>query len=130
MTRIRNILLCALIAAAAPVASADTLPPKVEIILANFSLNPTDIILAADVPVTLVFTNKGWEDHNFSAREFFKVAEMDKVMRGRVGKKGKLNFFVGQTRYLTLTPKAGVYKVGCTQFLHADFGMMGTITVK
>jgi plastocyanin len=130
VAKIHSILSCALIAAASPVASADNALPRVEIILANFSLTPAAIELAADVPVTLVFTNKGWENHNFSAPDFFKSAEMDKVMRGRVGKKGKLEFFVGQTRYLTLTPKAGVYKVGCAQLLHADFGMAGTITVK
>ncbi len=104
-------------------------PPRVDIVLANFSLTPADIRLQADVPVTLVLTNKGWEDHNFSAPEFFKVATMDKIMRDRVGKKGKLVFFVGQTRLVTLTPKAGVYKVICSQFLHADFGMKGRIIV-
>ena len=129
MTRIASLLLCASVGLATPVASADNAPPRIDIILANFSLTPANIQLAANAPVTLVLTNKGWEDHNFSAPEFFKAAEMDKVMRGRVGKKGKLNFFVGQTRYVTLTPKAGVYKVGCSQLLHADFGMTGTITV-
>lgn len=123
-------LLGAVLSLATPLASADDAPPQVEIILANFSLTPAKIELAANVPVTLVFTNKGWEKHVFSAPEFFKSADMDKVMRGRVGKKGRLDFFVGQTRYLTLTPKAGVYKVGCTQLLHADFGMTGTIIVK
>lgn len=111
-------------------ASATESPPRVDIILANFSLAPADIQLAANMPVTLVFTNKGWEDHVFSAREFFRSATMDIVMRERVGKKGKLGFFVGQSRYITLTPKAGVYRVGCSQFLHADLGMAGTITVK
>jgi uncharacterized cupredoxin-like copper-binding protein len=110
-------------------ASARDTPQRIDIALANFSLTPADIHMRAGVPVTLAMTNKGWEHHNFYAPEFFQAASMDAVMRERVGKKGKLSFFVGQTRFVTLTPRAGVYKISCAQFLHADFGMTGTITV-
>ena len=125
MNRFHSLSLCAFLPMTMASASATESPPRVDIILANFSSAPADIQLAANMPVTLVFTNKGWEDHVFSAREFFRSATMDIGMCERVGKKGKLGFFVGQSRYITLTPKAGVYRVGCSQFLHADRGWQG-----
>ncbi len=48
----------------------------------------------------------------------------------RLGKKGVVEFAKGEAMDVTLTPKAGIYKVKCTHFLHAGMGMKGTITVK
>jgi uncharacterized cupredoxin-like copper-binding protein len=129
VNRYRHFFPSAFLPLALASASTGESPPRIDIVLANFSMTPANLHLKADQPVTMAVTNKGWEPHNFNAPEFFMAATMDATMRERVGKKGRLDFFVGQTRLVTLTPKAGVYPVSCQQFLHADFGMKGTITV-
>jgi uncharacterized cupredoxin-like copper-binding protein len=109
-------------------ASAET-AKRVDITLANFSFTPSAIALKAGQPVTLHFENKGSGGHDFTAPEFFKAAGMDAAMRAKLGKKGRIELDGGTSADVTLTPKAGTYKVKCGHFLHAGFGMTGTITV-
>jgi plastocyanin len=118
-----------LAAASAPLA-AEAAPATTRIVLANFSFTPTDLQLAADEPVTLHFVNEGSGGHNFVAPEFFAAAAMDEATRKRLGRKGVVELAKGESLSVTLTPKAGIYKVKCTHFLHAGFGMTGTITVR
>lgn len=112
----------------APLA-AQNQPHQVEIILANFSFTPSDIQLVAGKPVTLHFVNQGSGGHNFTAKEFFAAATMDSAIRAMLGKKGVVELAKGATMDITVTPKAGDYKVKCGHFLHASFGMTGTIKV-
>lgn len=102
---------------------------KVDIILANFSFTPSAIALKAGQPVMLHFENKGSGGHDFTAPEFFKAAGMDATTRAKLGKKGRIELEGGTSTDVTLTPKEGTYKVKCGHFLHAGFGMTGTITV-
>ncbi len=112
------------------VAPASAEPAKrIEITLANFSFTPSAITLKAGQPVTLHFQNKGSGGHDFTASQFFKTAAMDSATRTKLGKKGKVSLESGTSMDVTLTPKVGSYKAKCSHFLHAGFGMTGTITV-
>jgi uncharacterized cupredoxin-like copper-binding protein len=102
---------------------------RVDIVLANFSFTPAAIQLKAGQQVTLHFDNQGSGGHDFTAPEFFKAATMDSATRAKLGKKGKIELSKGQVADVVLTPKSGTYKVKCGHFLHAGFGMTGTITV-
>ena len=102
---------------------------RFEITLANFKFTPSAIALKAGQPVTLHFKNEGSGGHDFTAPEFFKAATMDAATRAKLGKKGRIDLSAGQSEDVMLTPKAGTYKVKCGHFLHAGFGMTGTITV-
>lgn len=104
-------------------------PARVEIALANFKFTPSAITLKAGQPVTMHFVNQGSGGHDFSAPEFFKAAAMDAATRTKLGKKGRIDLSAGESADITLTPKAGTYQVKCGHFLHAGFGMTGTITV-
>jgi len=42
---------------------------------------------------------------------------------------GKVELGGNQSRTLRLVPAAGSYAMTCTHFLHAGFGMVGSITV-
>jgi plastocyanin len=117
----------AVLAVAAPTSAQNA--ARIEIQLANFKFTPADIKLAAGQPVTLHFVNKGSGGHDFTAPEFFKAATMDAATRTKLGKKGRIDLSAGESADVTLTPKAGAYKVKCGHFLHAGFGMTGTITV-
>lgn len=114
-------------AVAAPTAAQNG--ARVEITLANFSFTPSAISLRAGQPVTLHFENKGSGGHDFTAPQFFKAAVMDAATRAKLGRKGRIELDGGTSADVALTPKAGTYKVKCGHFLHAGFGMTGTITV-
>ena len=117
-----------IVAAPAPIA-AQTQANTMEIVLANFSFTPSDIRMVAGRPVTLHFVNQGSGGHNFTATEFFAAATMDASTRAKLGKKGVVELDKGERMDVTLTPKAGSYEVKCGHFLHAGFGMKGTIKV-
>ncbi|MEP7349665.1 MAG: cupredoxin domain-containing protein [Sphingorhabdus sp.] len=114
--------------AATPIC-AETAPARVEITLANFSFTPSAIQLHGGQQVTLHFVNNGSGGHDFTAPEFFKTAMMDAAIRAKLGKKGKVSLESGTSMDVTLTPKVGSYKAKCSHFLHAGFGMTGTISV-
>lgn len=120
-------LALAALAISAPTAAQN--PARMEITLANFKFTPSAITLRAGQPVTLHFENKGSGGHDFTAPEFFKAATMDAATRAKLGKKGRIDLSAGESADVTLTPKAGNYKIKCGHFLHAGFGMTGTITV-
>lgn len=117
--------------AASPVSLlAQPAAEPVKVVLANFSFTPADLALEADKPVVLHFVNEGSGGHNFVAPEFFAAAQMDEVTRERVGRKGVVELAKGESLDVPLVPKAGSYKVKCSHFLHAGFGMTGTVTVR
>lgn len=115
------------LAMAAPTSAQN--PARVEIALANFNFTPSTITLKAGQPVALHFVNNGSGGHDFTAPEFFKAATMDAATRTKLGKRGRIDLSAGESAEVTLTPRAGTYKVKCGHFLHAGFGMTGTITV-
>ncbi len=109
--------------------SAQSPQQRVEIVLANFSFNPSDIKLVAGRPVTIHLVNRGSGGHNFIAKDFFAAASMDAATRQKIGKNGVVELAKGESIDVTLVPKVGGYKVKCGHFLHASFGMTGKITV-
>lgn len=114
--------LCLITLLALPLPAHADAPPRVEIVLSNFAFTPETIRLKAGQPVTLHFVNDGSGGHNFAAPEFFK---------GVAGVKGgKIELAKGESRDVTLTPRAGTYTVKCTHFLHTSFGMKGAIVVE
>lgn len=122
--------LCLCSAASSVPLSAEPGPQSTRIVLANFSFTPADLQLDSGKPVVLHFVNEGSGGHNFVAPEFFAAAQMDEATRARLGRKGVVELAKGESLDVALTPVAGAYKVKCTHFLHAGFGMTGTITVK
>ena len=120
-------LALAALALATPVSADDA--AKLNITLANFSFTPSAIKLKAGQPVTLHFDKRGSGGHDFTAPEFFKAATMNSATRARLGSKGRVELGAGTSADVVLTPKAGTYTVKCGHFLHAGFGMTGTITV-
>jgi uncharacterized cupredoxin-like copper-binding protein len=119
----------ALMSATVSQSAIDTPPKRFDVVLTNFSFTPSAIQFKAGQSVTLHFDNQGSGGHDFTAAEFFKAASMDGATRTRLGKKGTVSLGKGQVADITLTPKAGNYKAKCSHFLHAGFGMTGTITV-
>jgi uncharacterized cupredoxin-like copper-binding protein len=107
----------------------ETQSKRFDVVLANFNFTPSAIQLKAGQSVTLHFDNQGSGGHDFTAADFFKAASMDAATRTKLGKKGTVSLEKGQVADITLTPKAGNYKAKCSHFLHAGFGMTGTITV-
>jgi uncharacterized cupredoxin-like copper-binding protein len=128
-TKMKMIAYMTLVTLAVTVPTSAQNPARVEITLANFSFTPSVIVLKAGQPVALHFVNNGSGGHDFTAPEFFKAATMDAATRAKLGKKGRVDLSAGESANVTLVPKAGSYKVKCGHFLHAGFGMTGTVTV-
>lgn len=127
----RAAMLCALLCSlpAAGAVLAQPAPREVEIDLSNFKFTPSAISLEHGQTYRLHFVNRADGGHDFVAKEFFtdaRIAPEDaaKVSDGEVELKG------GASADVTLTPQTpGTYKVHCSHFMHATFGMTGTIVV-
>ena len=105
--------------------SAPAQPAGQTILVWSFGFSPHPIHLAAGRPVTLTFVNRSGSSHNFVAPTFFAYSRVlhGDVMHGMVDLRG------GDTRSVTLIPRAGVYKAHCSHFLHAAMGMTDQIVV-
>ena len=93
--------------------------------LYSFGYTPKVIRLLAGKPVTLTFSNRSRDAHDFSAKSFFARA---RIVTGNPSG-GEIQLRGGQSRTVTLVPAAGTYKVHCGHFMHKQFGMTGTIVV-
>lgn len=113
-------------AAAPPRVSARTQP--VVIILSNFAFTPQNVRLRHGLVYQLHLVNRGSGAHNLAAPEFFAAAQISPADAGIVSG-GKVELGKGESRRLQLIPAAGTYRVTCTHFLHASFGMTGSIIV-
>ena len=108
------------------VASPAAAQPATQVItLYSFGFAPRPIVLAAGRPVTLVFVNRSGSSHDFVARSFFATSTIvgGDVMQGMVDLRG------GETRTVRLVPRAGVYRVHCSHFMHSMLGMTDRIIV-
>lgn len=103
-------------------------PQPVEIMLSNFAFAPKELHLRQGQSYRLHFVNSGSGGHNFSAPDFFGSAQVDPADAGAITK-GGIELAKGETRDVRLKPAAGTYKVKCTHFMHAAFGMKGKISV-
>jgi len=96
--------------------------------LSNLAFEPEEIRLRAGVPVGLLLVNESSGGHNFSAPGFFAASKYPTGSAPPAGvvdvpAKGRVEIVV-----VPMTP--GNYRVECTHFLHALFGMTGRIIVE
>jgi len=122
----RRQLLAALFVAVAP-ASADEVP-TLTIHLSSFAFTPDQVRLRRGVPVRLQLVNDSSGGHNFSAPDFFAASTFP---GGTAPPDGRIDVPAGKTIDIVVVPGTpGSYKLECTHFLHATFGMTGRIIVE
>jgi plastocyanin len=100
----------------------------VTVTLSDFAFAPNPLRLRRAVPVRLMLINRGSGGHSFSAPAFFAAA----VFKPGSGPPpdGTVSLEKAGAAEVDLTPeRAGSYPLQCTHFLHAFFGMTGTIEV-
>ena len=107
------------------VAPAAAQPAAVTIAMWSSDYAPKPIHLRAGRPVTLTFVNRSNSGHDFTARTFFAYS---RILSG-AAPEGKIGMGPGQSRSITLVPRAGTYQVHCSHFLHKQFGMTDRIIV-
>ena len=95
--------------------------------LSNFSFDPAQIRLRAGVAVRLQLVNESGGGHNFSAPGFFAAS---KFPAAHAPPGGVVEVPARGSAEITVIPAVpGTYRVECTHFLHALFGMTGRIVV-
>ncbi len=127
----RLLLAPVLLLLAAPAAAQDvdwSQVPRVEIVLANFEFSPAEIHLKAGRPVVLLLRNASPNTHAFSSRAFFKAADVRPADRRMVAG-GAIDLAGGEIREVAIVPRAGRYRVVCTQQYHETLGMTAAILV-
>jgi uncharacterized cupredoxin-like copper-binding protein len=112
------------LALAAPAASQPAMPAYT-IALDSFSFTPHPIVLAADRPIRIVFTNRSGSGHDFTARRFFKSS---RILHGSVPE-GEIERPGHATASVDLIPARGRYEVHCSHFGHKMLGMSTEIIV-
>lgn len=123
----RHLLASLFLAVAIVPASADEVP-TITIHLSSFAFTPDQIRLRRGVPVRLQLVNDSSGGHNFSAPEFFAASTFP---GGTAPPDGKIDVPAGKTiDIVVVADRPGSYKLECTHFLHATFGMTGTIVVQ
>ena len=133
----RNILmlLCLALAAVPAAAQGPQQGPQwrraraVEIRVTSFDFEPKTIRLAAGQPVRLILLNAGEQDHDFSSAAFFAASDI----RPRDAKSaggGRVEVGAGETVSIALVPRAGRYKLRCSNLFHRIMGMTGEIVVE
>jgi plastocyanin len=96
--------------------------------LSNFAFEPEEIRLRTGVPVHLLLVNQSSGGHNFSAPGFFAAS---KSLTGSAPPVGIVDVPAKGRVEITVVPVTpGTYRVECTHFLHALFGMTGRIIVE
>lgn len=100
----------------------------VEVRLSNFAFSPAEIRLQAGRAYTLRLVDTASGGHDFAAPAFFAAAHIapedaSRIVKGRIALRG------GETALVRLVPAAGTYRLRCTHFGHAAFGMTGRIVV-
>jgi plastocyanin len=91
----------------------------------SFNFAPKPIHLRAGQPVTLTFVNRSSGGHDFTAPSFFANS---RIIAG-AAPGGEIELRGGQSRSITVVPRAGNYKAHCSHFLHAQMGMQDLIIV-
>jgi plastocyanin len=122
MLVLRPLALASLFAVSTSPAAAQ--PAGQIISLSNFSFSPQPIHLRAGRPVTLTFLDRKGT-HDFTAKAFFA----NSTITAGSAPGGKIDLEAGESRSLTLIPRAGTYEVHCSHFLHAAMGMTAQIIV-
>jgi uncharacterized cupredoxin-like copper-binding protein len=105
-------------------------PTRLSVDLSNFKFEPSTLTLHHGQSYTLHLVNRSGGSHDFVAKTFFAAAQIADGDRGKV-KNGEVELGGGETADVHFTaPKPGSYPVKCSHFMHATFGMTGTIVVE
>ena len=124
------VALAAIVFGFATVAGAQPAPERVTVALSSYAFAPATLALKAGVPVTLHLVNNAGKSHDFSAPDFFASSSVAAADQSKI-EDGAIDLDEGQSADVMLTPqKPGTYRLTCTHFLHAMFGMTGTIVVQ
>lgn len=99
-------------------------PAGQTITLYSFGFSPNPIHLRAGRPVTLTFVDRKGS-HNFVAPAFFASS----TITAGSAPGGRIELSAGESRSITLIPRAGSYDVHCSHFLHSAMGMTVRIIV-
>ena len=108
----------------------------VDVILQEYSYNPSKLKFQTDMPYKIRILNKGTEKHYFTAEEFFKAIATRKVQSNADGEIkapyfSALEVFPGRSLDLYFVPvKKGTYKLHCPIEGHETKGMHGTIVIE
>ncbi len=136
MNHMRHLLICLLLACPVALSPAATWAQASKtsgiatttIRLSNFAFEPQEIRLRVGVPVLLQLANESSGGHNFSAPGFFAAS---KFPTGSAPPAGVVEVPAKREVEVTVVPVTpGTYRVECTHFLHALFGMTGQIIVE
>ncbi|CAM3240270.1 EfeO-type cupredoxin-like domain-containing protein [Sphingomonas antarctica] len=111
---------------AAPVSAQDSITVE----LSNFHFTPSALTLHHGQAYTLHIVNTASGGHDFVAPEFFAASQIAPADRAKVAG-GKVDVGGGEAVdiHFTAPAHAATYKLKCSHFLHASFGMTGSITV-
>jgi len=101
-------------------------PAAQTVVVWSFGFAPHPIQLVAGRPVTLTFANRSGSSHDFSARNFFRNAQ---ILAGAAAE-GEIDLKPYETRTITLVPRTGTYKAHCSHFMHKQLGMSDLIIVR
>jgi plastocyanin len=116
---------------AALMASAAQAQEQVHISLTSYAFTPATITLKSGTTYRLHLTNDSTKTHDFTAAEFFAASTVAPEDKGKLEEDSEIEVGAGKSADLTLTPNhAGTYPLTCSHFLHASFGMKGTIVVQ
>lgn len=136
MNYMRHLLICSSLACSAALMPAAMLAQGLQttgmatttVKLSNFAFEPEDIRLSTGVPVRLQLVNESGSGHNFSAPGFFAAS---KFPTGSAPPAGVVDVPAKtRTEIIVVPVTPGTYRVECTHFLHALFGMTGQIIVE
>jgi hypothetical protein len=126
----RLFLFAAAFAFAAPAAAQDwRTAPEYDVLLTAYDIQPGEIRLQADRPVRLRFVNTSNIPLRFSAKKFFKSAQL-RNRDGSVVQDGMISVQPLATETVVLVPKAGRYKTGGGTYVLRRLGMRGRIVVQ
>jgi len=102
----------------------------VPLAMSNYSFAPDALQFRANFPYRLRITNNAGGGHSFNAPEFFAAVKVAPEDQAKIVK-GEIEVEAGQTVDVKFVPKVtGSYAFHCSHFLHASFGMTGTVVVK
>jgi plastocyanin len=102
----------------------------VPLAMTSFQFTPDELLFRANLPYRFRLTNNAGRGHSFDAPEFFAAVTVVPEDQAKIVK-GEIEVGAGQTVEVKFVPTvSGTYRFHCSHFLHASFGMTGTVVVR